>query len=128
MFHSDVMQSVEGLPLDRCQGWQGGRTGSRGCADDTSTGAIDEDSAREVVREGDGAGVEGPRWRRALRRDVSAQTIILGSQRSFESTCCVWWVVAKKPHLTMIQSRHRACASSGWESASSLYTTVESAR
>lgn len=35
---------------------------------------------------------------------------------------------AENPHLTMVQSRHRACASSGWKAASSLYTAVESAR
>ena len=33
-----------------------------------------------------------------------------------------------KPHLIIVQSRHRVCASSGWEAASSLYTAVESAR
>ena len=73
IFHSNVMQGVEGPALNRCKGWQGGRAVSRGRAGDASTRAIDKDPAWEVIWEGDGAGVEGPRGGRALKKTISVQ-------------------------------------------------------
>lgn len=102
-FHSNVMQGVQGASLERCKGREGGRAGSRGCAGDASTGAVEENSAREVVWEGDGAGVEDPGGRRALQTDVNFQIScsdvkpclrVPGIRRGPE----------EKPHLIMTQS------------------------
>lgn len=77
------MQGVEGAALGRGEGWEGGGAGGGRGTGDAGTGAVDEDAARDVVGEGDGAGVEGARGRRAAEAAVSVRCFVLARRELF---------------------------------------------
>ena len=115
--HRDVVESVEGAVLEGCEGLEGGGAGSGGRAGDAGAGAVEEDAAGEVVGEGDGAGVEGPGGRWALREEVSVYVSV------YLDVLCArqeLWGRGRDSYQTMVQSLHKACASSGSKSSSSL--------